>query len=54
MWPDVDRLASRRNYKMPSFPKASLIALMPSLSESGVELMEWMFKFNPAKRPVAE
>eukprot|EP00347_Sterkiella_histriomuscorum_P015595 403356434 len=50
-WSDGHRLSERRGVRMPQFEKVNLGKMMQHASRDAVELMEWMFKYDPKKRP---
>lgn len=50
-WPDARRLAGRKLFTMPDYPKQPLAKFVPRASSEALNLMEWMLQYNPKKRP---
>lgn len=52
-WPEGMQLATAMGFTFPSFPAIPLGQLLPSASQSAVDLMTSLCQWDPAKRPTA-
>ena len=50
-WPDAKRLADRKIFQMPEYPRVPLQQVIPRASAEAIALMEWMMQYNPKNRP---
>ncbi|KAJ1531677.1 hypothetical protein ONE63_000346 [Megalurothrips usitatus] len=53
-WPQGYQLATSMNFKFPQFSRTPLATIVPNASKDGVQLLEHLLMWPPAKRPTAQ